>query len=177
MRMPLIALALFAAACTPPAAEPPPDQTASAGDVGETPPAHPDAAALGGAPQTGVWSFRGDAGTIAAGFGAPESEYLLTIVCEAPTGKLSLSYEHELAPDQDTILRVITPTRSIDLPARSFNEGLPSVNAELADDNPLKPLLIGVLGAPADRFAVEVAGEISVFLWDDAVARALSACS
>jgi hypothetical protein len=168
-------LALALTACGP-AVEAPPDNAAHAGDVGETQPANPDAAALGATLQQGAWTFRADEGVFGAGFGTPESEYQLNIACESPMGQLTLSIEHELAPNQDTVLRIITTAQNVELPARSFNEGLPSVSAELADDAPLKPLLIGTLGTPTDRFAVEVAGQISVFPWDQAIARSLEAC-
>lgn len=136
----------------------------------------PDAAALAGAPQTGAWTLRTDEGVTAAGFGPPESEYLLTIVCEAPSGELSITAEQELSPDQDTTLRIITAVQSLDLPARSFNEGLPMIIAEVADDAATKTPLIGMLGAPTDRFAIEVSGEAFVFPWDDSIAQALTAC-
>lgn len=175
MRSLVMALALALAACSPPPAADA-DRAAHAGDTGEAQPANPDAAALGGTPQTGAWSFNADEGTFAAGFGGPESEYLLTIICEAPSGKLTLNSSHEVFPDQDTTLRIITAVQTLDLPARSFNEGLPAVTAEVLDGAPAKPALIGMLGAPTDRFAVEVAGEISVFPWEDEVAQALIAC-
>lgn len=173
MRTQLIALALLAAACSPAPSQ-------STGEVAatttESAPVDPNAAALGATPQTGAWTLRTDEGTTGAGFGAPESEYQLTIACEAGSGKLTLIYEHELAPDQDTTLRIITPVQTLDLPARSFNEGLPSVTAEVLDSTPAKPALISMLGAPTDRFAVDVNGEITVFPWADAVSQALIAC-
>jgi hypothetical protein len=87
-----------------------------------------------------------------------------------------LYYEHELSPDQDTTLRIITPVQILDLPARSFNEGLPSVTAEAPGSSAAKTALISMLGAPTDRFAVEVNGEATVFPWADAVSQALIAC-
>lgn len=172
MRTLLLALAL--AACSP--AAPPPDQAAHAGDTGEPQAVNVDAAALGATPQTGAWILRTDEGTTAAGFGAPESEYLLVVSCETPTGKISVIYEHELSPDQDTTLRIITPVQTLDLPARSFNEGLPTIIAEAGADAAQKTALIAMLGAPTDRFAVEVNGESTVFPWADDVAEALIAC-
>jgi hypothetical protein len=173
MRMSLFTLALLIAACAPAPTEPAQDTAATSS---ETPIANADAAALGAAPQPGAWSFRTDEGTSAAGFGPPESEYLLTIVCTGPSGAITIRSSHELAPDQRTTLRLITSTQSLDLPADSFNEGLPSVDAQIGDSDPLKPLLIGMLGAPTERFAVEVAGEANVFPWDESIARALIAC-
>lgn len=171
--IPLVLIALIAA-CSPPASQDAP--AAPAAESAPAAPANPETAALGAIPASGAWTFRVDAGTHAAGFGVPESEYQFIIVCEAGSGNLSLTYEHELAPDQATTLRLITAVQSIELPARSFNEGLPNVTAEIADADPLKPLLIGMLGAPTDRFAADVAGEIQVFPWSDEIAQALTAC-
>lgn len=170
LRTSLIALALLAA-CTPA-----PSQAPESAATTTEAPANPNTTALGATAQTGAWTLRTDEGVTAAGFGAPESEYLLTISCEAPSGKLTLIYEHELAPDQATTLRIITPVQTLDLPAHSFNEGLPSVTAEVLESTPAKTALISMLGAPTDRFAVEVNGESSVFPWADAVSQALIAC-
>ena len=104
MRTHLTALALFVAACSPPAATPDAPSQAEA----PAPPANPDAALLAGEPMPGQWFFNGDGGTVSAGFGAPESEYLFLISCNAPTGRIALMYERELAPDQDTTLRIVT---------------------------------------------------------------------
>jgi len=173
--MRLIPLALIAliAACSPPASQEAPPAAPAASNAA---PAGPRLSVLGGVPASGAWTFRVEGGTHAAGFGVPESEYQFIIVCEAGSGNLSLTYEHELTPDQATTLRLITAVQSIELPARSFNEGLPNVTAEIADSDPAKPLLIGMLGAPTDRFAAEVAGEVQVFPWSDEIAQALTAC-
>lgn len=173
MRSFILTAALALAACSPAPSQAPQD---SAATTAETPPADPNAAALTGTVQTGAWTLRTDEGVTAAGFGAPESEYQLTIVCEAASGKISIMSEHELAPDQDTTLRIITAVQTLDLPARSFNEGLPNVTAEVAGNAPTKAPLISMLGAPTDRFAVEVAGQSTVFPWADAVSQALIAC-
>jgi hypothetical protein len=58
-----------------------------------------------------------------------------------------------------------------------LNQGLPMVRAEIADGAPEKAPLIGMLGAPQDRFAVEIGGDIAVYPWDDAIARVLTACA
>ena len=173
MRTLIAALALALAACSP-------EQTTLSHPYGEpSEPASPlnaDAAALAGAPAAGQWFERADEGTLAAGFGVPESEYQLVITCTQGSGAIGVSSSSELAPDQPTTLRVITPTRSIDLPARSFNEGLPAITAEIADAAPEKAMPISVLGAPADRFAIDSGGEIIVYPWDDVIARTLIAC-
>lgn len=174
MRTLLVTAALLLAACSPAPTEQAPDTAAPASE--SEAPANPDAAALGATPQTGAWTLRTDEGTTAAGFGAPESEYQLTIVCEAPSGKITITSEHELAPDQDTTLRIITAVQTLDLPARSFNEGLPNVSADVLDDAATKTPLISMLGAPTDRFAVDVAGVATVYPWNDAIAQALTAC-
>ncbi|MEZ5959200.1 MAG: hypothetical protein R3C30_02070 [Hyphomonadaceae bacterium] len=173
MRTLVITAALFLAACSPSPNDQATEPASSSAEPQAAP--NPDAAALGATPQTGSWTLRVDEGTTAAGFGAPESEYQLVITCNAGS-TLTVMSEHELSPDQDTTLRIITAVQTLDLPARSFNEGLPSVTAEVAYDAPTRTPLISMLGAPTDRFAVEVAGVASVFPWDDAVAQALTAC-
>lgn len=172
MRTLIAAVALALAACSPAPSQAPDSAT----PAGEPAPANPDVAALGGAPAEGQWFERVDEGTFAAGFGAPESEYQFVITCTQGSGAISVSSANELAPDQATTLRIITPTRTLDLPARSFNEGLATITAELADQSPEKAMLITVLGAPADRFAVEAGGVINVYPWHDAISRTLIAC-
>lgn len=156
------------AACSPPSADR--DRAANAGDVA----APADAAALGGVPMEGVWSHNGDGATVSAGFGAPESEYLFIVICEGGTGQVRIDYEHELYPDQDTTLRIITETQAVEFPARSSNEGLPTVSAEVAGDD---ARLAALAATGQERFAVEVAGEISVLPWDEAIALTLSNCA
>lgn len=174
MRTLLISAALLLAACSPA----PSEQTAESAATTAEPQAsvNPDAAALGGTPQTGSWTLRTDEGVTGAGFGAPESEYQFVIACEAPSGKLSLTAERELSPDQDTTMRIITAVHTLDLPARSFSEGLPSVTAEVVANAATTTPLISMLGAPTDRFAVDIAGEITVFPWHESIAQALTAC-
>lgn len=167
------AAVLLIAACSQPAPGADQDRAAHAGDVGEAAPANPDAAALGGAPMEGVWSHNGDGATVSAGFGAPESEYLFIVVCEGGAGQVRIDYERELYPDQDTTLRLITESTTIELPARSFNEGLPTVSATLAGSDPR----LAALAATQERFGVEIAGEISVLPWDPAIALTLAGCA
>ncbi|MEZ5957781.1 MAG: hypothetical protein R3C27_11295 [Hyphomonadaceae bacterium] len=173
MRTLLITAALLLAACSPAPTEEAPVSAATTAEAQA--PANSDTAALGATPQTGSWTLRIDEGTTAAGFGVPESEYQLVIGCQAG-GNITVIAEHELSPDQNTTLRIITAVQTIDLPARSFNEGLPTVTAEVTQDAAAKTPLIGMLGAPTDRFAVDIAGQITVFPWDEAVAQALTAC-
>jgi hypothetical protein len=173
MRLLLISAALLFTACSPA----PSDQATAPTAAAEAPEAgaNPDTAALGATLQTGSWTLRADEGTTAAGFGAPESEYQFVIACEAGSN-ITLTAEHELSPDQDTTLRIITAVQTLNLPARSFNEGLPTVTAHVTQDAATKTPLISMLGAPTDRFAVDIAGQITVFPWHDSIAQALTAC-
>jgi len=176
MRMRLAALALLAAACSP---APQSAQTpASAAATAEAPTSvDPYTQALAGAAAEGEWIARSDEGVSSACFGAPESECQITIVCEQPSGAVKLMYEHELTPDQDTTLTVFNATSTLSLPARSFNEGLPSVNVDLTAAAAERLPLISLLGAPTDRFGVQVAGgDLRVFPWNDAIATTLIAC-
>lgn len=157
--------ALALAACGP-AAEPAPAAP-------EAPAAtNPDAAVLGSTPLEGAWALHGDGATVAAGFGPPESEYALVIGCNSGTGRAHINWSHELAPDQDTQLRIITEAETAEFPARSFNEGLPFVNVDIDGADPR----LAALAAPQERFAVEVMGEASVVPWDQAIADALRDC-
>lgn len=170
-----LSFALALAACAPPAADQ--DAPAHAGDVGEPAPTNPDAAALGGAPQSGVWTYNADEGTSAAGFGEPQSEYTLAIICNAPAAHVTLTYSHELSPAQDTQLGFITEARTMRFAARSFVEGLPSVTAELDAAAPGVRADLAALSARQTRFAVEVMGEASVLPWDESIARVLNECA
>lgn len=174
MRTFLITCALLLSACQPPDA--PPDAVANAGDVGEPTPLNPDAAALSADPSLGQWFALGDGATIAAGFGLPESEFQLMIICNSATGDATVRVERELSPDQDTTLRIITEARTVDLPARSFNEGLPSVSAELDNAAAERQALIDTLTPVQQRLGVEISGEVNVFPWDQSIAQALEAC-
>jgi hypothetical protein len=120
--------------------------------------------------------FRADEGTFAAGFGAPESEYQLAIICEAGSGAVQVMSDHEVAPSQATTLTLVTATHTLELPAQGVSEGLPSVTAILADGAPQKAVLIGALSRLQERFGVSVAGEMRAYPWDESIARALEAC-
>lgn len=176
MRTLLLALALFAAACSPPAQTADSAPATTAGEPASAASENVYAAALAGPVQTGSWVSRTDEGVSSACFGAPQSECVVTVACEMPSGKLSLSTGDELAPDQDTVIRVFNATSTLDLPAHSFNEGLPNVTATIADNAAEKTPLIGMLGAPTERFGVEVAGQRTVVPWDASVAAILTAC-
>jgi hypothetical protein len=163
------ASALLIAACSPPAppaAEPAADPPAA--------PSESNAAELAGPLAAGQWSFRADESVFAAGFGAPESEYQLVVTCNAGSGAVSIMSAHELAPDQPTTLTLITATRTVSVAAASFNEGLPSVNAELARSDAQDA--IAALSQPQERIGVAVNGEAHLYPWDQALARALQNC-
>lgn len=170
----ILASAFALAACgqSGSAPEAPADAAANAGDVGEAAPANPDASVLGSTPATGEWTLLGDGATVSAGFGVPQSEYQFIVVCNGGPNRVRLTTEHQLSPNQDTTLRIITEAQTVDFPARSFNEGLPSVNAEVDGADPR----LDALAATQERFAVEVAGQAIVLPWDQAIARALGNC-
>lgn len=162
----LPALALLAlAACSPAPQEKAPATPAAT-------PAPDNSSALAGQVQTGQWFFHGDEGVITAGFGEPESEYRLTISCEMPTGRVTITSEHELDPPQDTTLTVLTETATLALPARSGHVSLPQVVATLDGEDPR----LDALAAHAARFATQAAGTTLIFPWDEAVPRVLDAC-
>jgi hypothetical protein len=171
MRFRLIALVLLVTACTPaapPASEPAPESAAAIVSA--------NAAALSAAPATGTWVSRTDEGVTSTCFGAPNSECAISFMCEAPSGKLSVLVSAELIPDQPTTLTLLTRTQTLAIPARSFNEGLPSINAELADTSAEKAALLEALTPTQDVFAIDANGEITVYPWDETVARTLNAC-
>ena len=63
----------------------------------------PNAAALSAAPAEGQWFFNGDEGVISANFGPPESEGILSIVCNEGDRRISLHFNGELTPDQEAV--------------------------------------------------------------------------
>ncbi|WP_135212909.1 hypothetical protein [Vitreimonas flagellata] len=167
----ILATAILLAACAPEA--PAPAETPSAEIADANAPA-PNYALLSIAPQTGTWSFQADGATHAAGFGAPESEYQLVLICNHGSGAVTLTSAHELAPDQATTLNLITLDANRALPAQSFNEGLPSVTAELAGDQARD--IATLLTAPQANIGIDVAGEVHVYPWSAEIAQALEGC-
>lgn len=167
-----LATAILLAACAPDAPAPAetPAAEISTPDAAPT----PNAALLSAAPQTGAWSFQADGATHAAGFGAPESEYQLVIICNHGSGAVTLISAHELAPDQDTTLTLITRNATRALPAKSFNEGLPSVTAELAGADARD--IATLLSAPQTNLGIDVAGETQIYPWSEEITRALEGC-
>jgi hypothetical protein len=120
----------------------------------------------------GAWVF--EEGNIASstGFGPPNSESQFYIQCERGKHLVTLSVEHELAPDQDTILSIITAASTADFPAKSFNEGLVAVTAELTAPDPR----LAALAAATDRFAARTGDEVLRLPMDESVRRVLSLC-
>lgn len=169
----ILATAILLAACAPEA--PAPAETPSAEIAAQDASARaPNTALLSIAPQTGAWSFQADGATHAAGFGAPESEYQLVLICNHGSGAVMLTSAHELAPDQATTLNLITLDATRALPAQSFNEGLPSVTAELAGDQARD--IATLLTAPQANIGIDVAGEVHVYPWSAEIAQALEGC-
>ena len=148
--------ALLVAACSP--AAPPSDNAP---------------AELNAEPINGLWYFNSRGATVSTGFGAPGSEYLFRVVCHGGTNQVKLTYSDELAPDQDTTLMLILPAQTFAIPARSSNEGQPTINAELDGAD----VRLAALAQQRDRFAVEAAGQTSVLPWDQSIARTLAACA
>jgi hypothetical protein len=172
MKRAVFAIALLAA-CSP---APQSKTETPAAQAAPTPAAAPNAAALSAAPAEGQWFFNGDEGVISANFGPPESEGVLSIVCNEPDRRISLHYNGELTPDQDTTLRILTATQSLDLPARSHNDGLPGISADIVADAPQHAALLGALSAQQERFAIVGAGDTVVLPWDQSIPRALANC-
>jgi len=158
-------------ACTPAPSSAPAEPASAASAAAATNAAQLDTATL----NTGQWFFNADESVFAAGFGAPESEYQLTLVCNAGSGRVTLTSDHELVPDQATTLGLITASRTFDVPANSFNEGLPHVSGEIADAV-RQAEMIAAMSAPQERIGVGVGGDVRVYPWDESIARALAPC-
>ncbi|UPT62461.1 MAG: hypothetical protein M0D54_19215 [Hyphomonadaceae bacterium JAD_PAG50586_4] len=168
----ILTTTLLLAACAPEA--PTPAETPSAEISAQDAAPAPNYALLSIAPQTGTWSFQADGATHAAGFGAPQSEYQLVLICNHGSGAVTLTSAHELAPDQDTTLTLITLSDTRALAAKSFNEGLPNVTAELAGDQARD--IATLLTAPQANIGIDVAGETHVYPWSAEIAQALEGC-
>ncbi len=171
MKHAVLALALLAA-CSP---APQSNEAKTATPAAQAAPT-PNATALSAAPAEGQWFFNGDEGVISANFGPPESEGILSIVCNEGDRRISLHYNGELTPDQDTTLTLLTATQSLDLPARSHNDGLPGISANIAADAPQHGTLLNALSAQQQRFAIVSAGDTIVLPWDQSIPRALANC-
>jgi len=129
-----------------------------------------------GTPLPGQWFFRGDDGILSAGFGAPESEIQFAVTCRQADGVVTVTSDHELAPDQPTILSIIVATNTVNLPANSSNEGLPSVTAELDGSTEYARGAAIALSERQDRFGVKVGDDLRIYPWSEELARALEQC-
>jgi hypothetical protein len=166
---------LILAACSP--ASPPAEEAQT--DASEAAPYAPNLdfeIVQAGTPVEGQWFFRGDEGVISAGFGLPQSEFQFVVSCEQATGKISVMSDHELIPDQDTQISIVTQRSSLDLPARSFNEGMAHVAADVAGQTELSRALAAQLSETQTRFGVIVAGSARVYPWSEELTRALENC-
>jgi hypothetical protein len=174
MRSILTALFLLAA-CTPPG----PAETAEEVRVPQPVPDNANAEfapVQAGTPLTGQWFFRGDDGVLAAGFGAPESEFQFAVTCRQADGVVTVMSNHELFPDQETILSIIVASSTVNLPANSFNEGLPSVTAELDGGTEYARGVAINLAERQERFGVKVGNDLRIYPWSEELTRALERC-
>lgn len=166
-----IAFALLATACSPAptqgAAAPAPQTEAPSA-------ANADARALQQTPAPGQWTATTE-DVFAASYGAPGTG-AFSIMCSGPGAAITLNFGYLQAPRAAalTSLRLITATHTLELPAHSRDDGV--LHATIAENASEHDPLITVLGAPNDTFAVDVAGAITVFPWDDALRTTLSAC-
>jgi hypothetical protein len=172
--IPLLLACVFS--CTPP-------QPAETADTAPAPQPAPTGApnaefapVQAGTPLTGQWFFRGDDGVLAAGFGAPESEFQFAVTCRQADGVVTVMSNHELFPDQQTILSIIVASSTVNLPANSFNEGLPSVTAELDGGTEYARGVAINLAERQDRFGVKVGDELHIYPWSEELTRALEQC-
>jgi len=166
------ALVLLLAACTP--ASPPAQEAALSAPASASATSAP-APQLAGAVAEGRWFFEESAESASAGFGLPESEIQFNVHCARAMRVVTLGYEHELSPDQDTTLTLHTAAGALDFPARSFNEGLPNVSAEItvpADGD----ARLAALARATDRFAVSVGGATLLLPTDANIRRVLALC-
>lgn len=172
MRLIFFLLLLLLAACSP-APAPSSSQPAPTPSAPSSAPtaANADALALQRAPASGAWTAAADEGTFAARFNAPPAGEVFAIVCTAPNGALTLTLDQPNAAA--TTLRLVTATRTLELPAHAQANTL---TATIAAAAPEHDALITMLGTPGDRFAVDSGGVITVLPWADAIATTLSAC-
>ncbi len=168
MRRLAFALVLLAA-CSP---APPASQPAAEPSAPSAPPraANADALTLQRAPVAGAWTVQAGARVFAARFNAASASELFAIVCNAGNGALTLTL-HQANPSATT-LRLITATRTLELPAR----GAATLTARIARSAPEHGALITTLGTPGDRFAIEAGGAITLLPWTDAIGTTLTAC-
>ena len=167
-------LAALLAACSPPTSAQKSASTATTTTAATT--ATAPSPELAGALADGAWVFEEGNAASSTGFGPPDSESQFFVQCERGPKIVTLSMEHELAPDQDTTLTLRPNTGSgaqtLTFPARSFNEGLPSVTANLPAPDPR----LTSFAAATDRFEVSVGDAHLLLPMDESVKRVLALC-
>ncbi|MGD9979717.1 MAG: hypothetical protein AB7H66_11365 [Hyphomonadaceae bacterium] len=167
MRTLILALALLAAACSPPAQDT------------EPAPENPYIAALTAASPPGAWAARTDEGTTSVCFGEFLADCAIDINCTMGMGHITISIEQQprRPANQDVTVRFFTATQTLDVGARTWNqEGLPNVLAGFSDGDAEKDPFIDMLSTPTERFGVEIGNTRTVFPWDASVASVLTAC-
>ncbi|WP_158764276.1 hypothetical protein [Terricaulis silvestris] len=182
-------LALLLTACTPPApptqpaAESPAAQSSATASTNTT---IRDPNALSDNPAftwddvdqdpelIGRWFYTasGDGAFTSAAFGGEETEASFTWVCNRASRTIALTRDIELTPDQPTGLGIITPGARYVFDARSFNEGLPNISAQVRAIDPR----LDAIAASAEGFAVQAAGDTTRIRHDAMLQRVLADC-
>jgi hypothetical protein len=174
----ILAASVSALSCSPapPADQGAPDPPAAQASAPAGAPNTEFAPVQAGTPLHGRWFFRGDDGVLSAGFGVPESEFQFLVTCRQGDGVVTVMSNHELAPNQQTILSIIVASSTVNLPANSFNEGLPSVNAQLDGGTEYARGVAINLAERQERFGVKVGDDLRVYPWSEELTRALELC-
>lgn len=124
------------------------------------------------APQTpGDWSYRSEAARSMAGFGLPETEYQLMLLCERGSNQITLLVAGEAASPVLTTVRTETQQRTLTLNQSAME--MPYLSATFAADD----RLLDAMAITRGRFAVEVAGLEPLYLpaWAE-VTRVIEDC-
>lgn len=172
-----LSLAFALGACTPPNAQKAGAAPAAAASAASPAPAsatNPDAAALTGDLLPGQWFFaepnQYNEQQASAAFGEPETEALISFSCTLGSGDVLIQNYWEMRHGQRTTLRIITASRTLDVPAIGHDEGMPLVIAETTAAT-LTPL-----GAPQQRFAVVLDGHTMILPWEAGIGETLRGC-
>ena len=161
-----IVILVLLAACSPPQR-----QTATNAPAQSV---APNAVLSGVTPLEGEWFLNApDLGLVSAAFGVPESEGEFAVQCDLAAHRVTLFYSWELTPDQDTTLRVLAQGQAVEFAAHSYNEGLPTVNAEVPGSDPR----LAALAATQEHFGVAVGEDVTSMPWDQKIAQVLSRCA
>lgn len=172
MRLSLLAVPLFLAACGPaaPPPQPLPDATGLPMANGE-PSVVDNTALLAAAPAEGQWRYDDRSDT--AIFGPTDSEYVFKAACSASTGHIRLILRLEDALPSFTFLRILTVDRTHEFEARSFDGNVPNVSAGMNGSE----TRLADLARTQERFAVQFEDARMVIPWDPSIARALNRCA